>query len=354
MGVRKNILSFVVTAAIALIAGPPSALAFVVKSAPATKPTPTTETSATSVQPVAPKTSAPSVVSVAPAVAVKRASKATAKNKAAQVKPETDDRSWAQTAQAELVKAASEKPKEKVKSKSRSPSQMASPVAQQNSDRADRASDVAVAADVAVADSPATVRAEARELGSAIVRTSLKLSLSLEPHKPSGRGVLASGETMDFSNAQDTGLLDTSLRWLPGEVMLGNQSFNYGGFVGAGYSRQSLPVVAPSGFRYDDVALNTLRFEGGGAVGAMVGGSWNFEGRVGLGQMNLIQTSKYPEVTGSFSRPYSVLAVDASYYLTTRFALMGSVAKRFALADGTGSIALDAISASGGLIVQLR
>lgn len=197
---------------------------------------------------------------------------------------------------------------------------------------------------------PATVRAEVQAVQPAIERTGLRIALMFEAYKPSGEGHLNPGETLDYSSLPYSPMAQMDLRWLP----FVEDRIAAGGYAALGYSRQELPLVAASGFRYDDVTLNVLRAEAGGAVGYAPAEALNLELRLGAGRLSHIQTSRYPEFNGTYTRPYAILAVDLSYHFIPQVAALLSVGKRTPLADGSGSLAFETIAVAGGLLVQLR
>lgn len=204
----------------------------------------------------------------------------------------------------------------------------------------------------------ATVRAEVPESRSLLERTSLRLTFLFEPYQPNGTARLGSGQEVTYSELPTSVLGQLDLRWLPFSVgQIAGQNAVLGGYVAGGYARQSVPLVAPSGFRYDDVTLNTLRFEAGAAAGiplAQVSNLLNLEVRLGFGRSSVVQTSRYSEVVGSFARPFISGALDFSYHLTPRFALMASIARRSPLGDGSGALGFDPLTVSGGFLVQVR
>jgi hypothetical protein len=201
----------------------------------------------------------------------------------------------------------------------------------------------------------ATVRAEVPAVDSIIERSALRFTFLFEPYQAQGHAQMASGDEINYSNLPMAVLGQVDMRWLPIEIdSFVGRPVSLGGYVAAGYSRQSLPLVAASGFRYDDTALNTIRLEGGMALGMTLSEKLNLEARFGAGRIVQAQTSKYSDVVASYNRPFLVGAVDLSYYLTRRFALVGSVARRTPLADGSGSIAFDPLTVSGGFLVQVR
>lgn len=202
---------------------------------------------------------------------------------------------------------------------------------------------------------PATVRAEVPEFETGIERTALRFALTFESYKPRGRGEFSTGDTIDYGRLPNGLLAQADLRWLPFSFAnFAGRTLNLGGYGAFGYSRQEMPLVAPSGFRYDDVALNTLRYEAGLAVGVDLSPKFNLEARLGVGRLTATQTSRFADLVGTFNRPYGAAAVDLSYHIVPRFALIGSIAHRTALADGTGAIAFDPLTVSGGFLVQVR
>lgn len=197
---------------------------------------------------------------------------------------------------------------------------------------------------------PATVRAEVQPVRPAIERTGLRLGLMFESYRPSGVGHVGTGEVIDYSQLPNSPLVQADLRWLPFE----RNRFAAGGYVAFGYSRQTLPLVAASGFRYDDVTLNAIRTEVGGAIGYALAPALNLESRLGIGRQSHIQTSRYSEFNGSYERPYGLLAFDLSYHFVPQVALLVSAANRTPLADGSGGLVFEPLVVSGGLLVQLR
>lgn len=197
---------------------------------------------------------------------------------------------------------------------------------------------------------PATVRAEVQPVQPAIERTGLRLGLMFESYRPSGTGHVNTGEVIDYSQLPASPLVQADLRWLPFE----RDRFAAGGYAAFGFARQMLPLVAASGFRYEDVTLNAIRTEVGGAVGYALAPALNFESRLGLGRLSHIQTSRYPEFNGSYDRPYGILAVDLSYHFIPQVAVLVSAANRTPLADGSGGLLFEPLVVSGGLLVQLR
>lgn len=206
-----------------------------------------------------------------------------------------------------------------------------------------------------VLPTPATIRAEVMKTQSAIERSALRFTFLFEPYQPYGTGKFGAGEQVFYGNLPNSVLGQVDLRWLPFELgdVFGRPA-SLGGYGAFGYSRQTLPLVAPSGFRYDDVALNTLRSEVGSVLGLTLNSKLNLEARLGVGRVSMIQTSRYAEVVGTFERPYLVGSLDLSYHLVPRFALVASVARRTPLADGSGSIAFDPFTIAGGFLVQVR
>lgn len=206
-----------------------------------------------------------------------------------------------------------------------------------------------------VLPSAATVRAEVNPTQSVIARSALRFTFLFEPYQPNGTATLGSGQKLSYNDLPTSVLGQVDLRWLPfdaGDIR--GRPVVVGGYVAGGYARQTVPLVAPSGFRYDDVALNTLRFEAGATTGLTLGQKWNLEGRLGVGRLSVIQTSKYSDVVGSFERPYLVGALDLAYHVWPRFAFVGSVARRTPIGDGSGALAFDPLTVSGGFLVQVR
>lgn len=197
---------------------------------------------------------------------------------------------------------------------------------------------------------PATVRAEVQPVRPAIERTGLRLGVMVESYRPSGVGQVNTGEVIDYSQLPTSPLVQADLRWLPFE----RDRFVAGGYAAFGFARQALPLVAASGFRYEDVTLNAIRTEVGGAVGYALAPALNLESRLGLGRLSHIQTSRYTEFNGSYDRPYGILTLDLSYHFIPQVAVLVSVANRTPLADGSGGLAFEPLVLSGGLLVQLR
>ncbi len=201
----------------------------------------------------------------------------------------------------------------------------------------------------------ATVQAEVAVTQSVIERTSLRFTFLFEPYNPKGTATLASGQEITYSSLPTSVLGQLDIRWLPFELgEISGRTVTFGGYAAGGYARQEVPLLAPSGFRYDDVALNTFRFEAGLTSGIALAPRWNLEARFGAGQMSVVQTSRYAEVVGSFRRPYLIGALDLSYYVANRFALVASVARRSPFGDGSGSLGFDPLTVSGGFLVQVR
>lgn len=206
---------------------------------------------------------------------------------------------------------------------------------------------------VSVPSMAATVHAEVEPLEPAIRRTALRMGLSIEAFRPSGTARFAGGETVDYTSLDAAPMLGLDLRWLPLEW----RHVVIGGFVAASYARHAMPLTAPSGFRYDDVALNSLRAEIGAAFGLPLSElteSLNFEARVGVGRLSQIQTSRYSDVVGTQERPFILGAMDLSYHFTPRFGAIASLATRTPMGDGSGSVAFDRLTASVGATFQIR
>lgn len=206
-----------------------------------------------------------------------------------------------------------------------------------------------------VLPTPATIRAEVTGVRSAIERSALRFTFLFEPYQPKGVASFGAGQQIDYASLPGSLLGQVDLRWLPfGIGNLGSRPLSMGGYGAFGYSRQTLPLVAPSGFRFDDAALNTIRVEAGLAFGLELNDYWNLEARAGAGRLSYVQTSKYSDVVGTFERSYFVGALDLSYQLFSRFALIGSVASRTPIGGGSGSISFDPLTVSGGFLVQVR
>jgi len=202
---------------------------------------------------------------------------------------------------------------------------------------------------------PATVRAEVQPFSTAIERTALRFALTFESYQPRGAGQFVSGDTIDYGRLPSGLLAQADLRWLPFSVgAFSGKTVNLGGYTAFGYSRQEMPLVAPSGFRYDDVALNTLRYEAGVAAGVDLSSKLNLEARLGIGRLTAIQSSRFTDLVGTFHRPFAALAVDLSYHIVPRFAFIASLAHRSALSEGTGAMTFDPLTVSGGFLVQVR
>lgn len=254
---------------------------------------------------------------------------------------------WSQTAADELEKARTETAKPDTKSKKAAkvtkPVVETAPVDLTDASRSD------------VLPTPATIRAEVTGVRSAIERSALRFTFLFEPYQPKGVGAFGAGQLIDYSALPGSVLGQVDLRWLPYEIgSLGARPLSLGGYAAFGYSRQTLPLVAESGFRYDDSALNTLRVEAGLAWGLELNDYWNLELRTGVGRLSYIQTSRYSDVAGTFERSYLVGALDLSYQLYSRFALVASVASRNPIGAGSGSISFDPLTVSGGFLVQVR
>lgn len=201
----------------------------------------------------------------------------------------------------------------------------------------------------------ATIHAEVDEVRPAVQRSALRFTFLFEPYQPRGTGKFGSGEQIDYSNLPNSVLGQVDLRWLPFDLgRIAERPVSLGGYAAAGFSRQEMPLVASSGFRYDDVALNTLRFEGGAITGLTLGSKFNLEARFGAGRLSAVQTSSHAAVVGSFGRPYLVAALDLAYHVIPKFALVASLSRRTPLADGTGALAFDPFTVSGGFLVQVR
>lgn len=202
---------------------------------------------------------------------------------------------------------------------------------------------------------PATIRAEVTGVRSTIERSALRFTFLFEPYRPKGIGAFGAGQPLDYGALPDSVLGQVDLRWLPFDLgNLGKYPLSLGGFGAFGYSRQALPIVAASGFRYEDAALNSIRVEAGFAMGLELNERWNLEARAGLGRLSFVQTSKYADLAGTFERSYMVGALDLSYRVFSRFALVASAASRSPLGAGSGSIIFDPLTLSGGFLVQVR
>jgi hypothetical protein len=204
-----------------------------------------------------------------------------------------------------------------------------------------------------VLPTPATVVAIADSHQSAIELTALRVGLTLEPYQPRGLGTFGVGESVSYDSLPGSVLGSVDLRWLPFEINE-SRAIIAGGYLAFGYSRTSLPLVTPTGFKYDDVALNSMRAEAGVAVGGRVYGNWSGEVKLGLGRQSYIQTSRFSEVVANFDRPYLAAIADIQYHIMPKFAVLASVAKRSPIAAGTGSIGFDPLTISGGILVQVR
>jgi hypothetical protein len=204
-----------------------------------------------------------------------------------------------------------------------------------------------------VLPTPATVVAIAEDHQSSIELTALRVGLTFEPYQPRGTGAFGVGESIAYDSLPGSVLGTVDLRWLP-FVISESRAIIVGGYLAFGYSRTSLPLATPTGFKYDDVALNSMRIETGAAFGGRVYGNWSGELKLGLGRQSLIQTSRYSEVVGNFDRPYFAAIADIQYHILPKFAVLASVAKRSPIAAGTGSIGFDPLTVSGGILVQVR
>lgn len=263
---------------------------------------------------------------------------------------------WSQTAADELEKARSETAKPDTKSAKAAratnrtgDTNTAKPVTET------APADLTDALRSGVLPTPATIRAEVTGVRSAIERSALRFTFLFEPYQPKGLGAFGTGQLVDYSALPGSVLGQVDLRWLPYDIgSLGSRPLSLGGYAAFGYSRQALPLVAESGFRYEDSALNTLRIEAGLAWGLELNDYWNLEARTGVGRLSYIQTSRYSDVAGTFERSYLVGALDLSYQLYSRFALVASVASRNPIGAGSGSISFDPLTVSGGFLVQVR
>jgi hypothetical protein len=204
-----------------------------------------------------------------------------------------------------------------------------------------------------VLPTPATVVAITEDHRSSIELTALRVGLTFEPYQPRGVGTFGVGESVSYDSLPGSVLGSIDLRWLPFELDE-SRGIIAGGYLAFGYSRTSLPLVTPTGFKYDDVALNSMRVETGAAVGGRVYGNWSGEVKLGLGRQSYIQTSRFSEVVGNFDRPYLAAIADIQYHIMPKFAVLASVAKRSPIAAGTGSIGFDPLTISGGILVQVR
>lgn len=204
-----------------------------------------------------------------------------------------------------------------------------------------------------VLPTPATVVAIAEDHQSSIELTALRVGLTFEPYQPRGTGAFGVGESIAYDSLPGSVLGTVDLRWLP-FVISESRAIIAGGYLAFGYSRTSLPLATPTGFKYDDVALNSMRIETGAAFGGRVYGNWSGELKLGLGRQSLIQTSRYSEVVGNFDQPYFAAIADIQYHILPKFAVLASVAKRSPIAAGTGSIGFDPLTVSGGILVQVR
>lgn len=200
---------------------------------------------------------------------------------------------------------------------------------------------------------PATVVVVADPHKSLIEKTALRMGLAFEPYQPRGMGTFGVEETLQYDTLPGSWLGNVDLRWLPFEFSEESRA-RVGGFLGFGYSRQSVPLVTPTGFRYDDVALNSMRVETAVAFGYSLSDRWGLEGRLGLGRQMLVQTSRFAEVVGNFDRFFAVGSLDVQYHLLPKLALMASVARRSPVGSGSGSIGFDPFTVSGGVLVQVR
>lgn len=202
---------------------------------------------------------------------------------------------------------------------------------------------------------PATIRAEVQPVNSVVERTALRFTFLFEPYQPRGIATYGAGQRADYSKLSQSVLGQVDLRWLPFELgSLFTRPVSAGGYTAFGFSRHKMPLTAPSGFRYDDVAVNTIRYELGVALGVILNSTLNLETRLGVGRISMIQTSQYSDVVGSFQQPFVVGAVDLAYHVRPRFALVASIAHRAPLGEGRGEIGFDPVTVSGGFLVQVR
>lgn len=204
---------------------------------------------------------------------------------------------------------------------------------------------------------PATVVVVADPHTSLIEKTALRVGLGFEAYQPRGLGKFGVEETLQYDSLPSSIMGNVDLRWLPFEIAgegADAARVLMGGYLGFGYSRQAVPLVTQTGFRYEDVALNSMRIEAGAAVGYSLSSRWNLEGRFGLGRQMLVQTSRFAEVVGNFDRSFVIGAMDVQYYVLPKLALMASVAHRSPLSGGSGSIGFDPFTVSGGILVQVR
>lgn len=198
--------------------------------------------------------------------------------------------------------------------------------------------------------SPATVRAEISDVRPAIRRQALRLDLTFEPYQARGVGQMSAGQTIDYAQVDSTVLLQADLRAMPmavGRAVLG-------GYAAVGFAQSKIPLVAPTGFRYDDVKLNSLRLELGAVTGFNLGEQTNLELRLGVGRHALIQTSQYSNVVANSAQPYLVGAADLTYHFNNRLGAVASFAHREPIGGGSGSIAFDAVNVGAGLLIQVR
>lgn len=233
-------------------------------------------------------------------------------------------------------------------------SELARPLINQNADRGEeRTAGMARNQAQTELPTPATVLVNAQPHRSLIEKTALRMSLSFEPYRPSGVGKFGTEETLNYQSLPSSLLGAIDLRWLP-FTMSAEDHIHWGGFLGIGYSRQPVPLVTAMGYRYPDVALNSIRYEGGIALGYGFLPKWNMEIKLGVGQQNLVQTSKSAEVVGTLDQGLYVGALDVQYYIWPKFAIMASLSHRGAMAKTAGSIEFDPLTVSGGFLVQVR